>query len=242
MKIEDKALSLLRGLIFWSRWLQAPLYLGLIFALGVYVYHFSYATAHLFQTVPGQQQCIDVPGKAEMTSKLIEENKALKQHIMFLSNTKGAGAPPLKLNQLSLKKNNCPRPDQQVKITAETSVMLIVLDLIDIVMIANLLIMVIIGGYETFVSRLHLKKHPDRPEWLSQVNASVLKVKLAMALIGISSIHLLRTFILVPHYPNETIFWHVVIHISFLLSAIAMAYTDKIMHPTPSPSPQSNSV
>ncbi len=73
--------------------------------------------------------------------------------------------------------------------------MLMVLGLIDVVMISNLLVMVIVGGYETFVSRLRLQGHPDQPEWLSHVNASVLKIKLAMAIIGISSIHLLRTFI-----------------------------------------------
>ena len=73
--------------------------------------------------------------------------------------------------------------------------MLVVLGLIDVVMISNLLVMVIVGGYETFVSRLRLQGHPDQPEWLDHVNASVLKIKLAMAIIGISSIHLLRTFI-----------------------------------------------
>ena len=78
---------------------------------------------------------------------------------------------------------------------SEQAIMLIVLGLIDVVMISNLLIMVIVGGYETFVSRLRLEGHPDQPEWLSHVNASVLKVKLAMAIIGISSIHLLKSFI-----------------------------------------------
>ena len=91
--------------------------------------------------------------------------------------------------------------------------------------------MVTIGGYETFVSRLQLKDHPDKPEWLSQVNASALKIKLAMALIGISSIHLLRTFILAPYMENETIMWHVIIHMAFLLSAVTMAATDRLMHP-----------
>ena len=64
--------------------------------------------------------------------------------------------------------------------------MLVVLGLIDVVMISNLLVMVIVGGYETFVSRLQLERHPDKPEWLSHVNSGVLKVKLAMAIIGIS--------------------------------------------------------
>ncbi len=152
--------------IFWSRWLQAPLYLGLIIAQGVYVYQFMHELAILVT----------------------------------------------KAGTLS-----------------ENEVMLIVLGLIDVVMIANLLIMVIIGGYETFVSRLDLEGHPDQPEWLSHVNAGVLKVKLAVALISISSIHLLRTFINAPQTEDRVIIAQIAIHVSFLLSAIAIAYTDKLM-------------
>ena len=109
-----------------------------------------------------------------------------------------------------------------------TDIMLLVLGLIDVVMIANLLIMVIIGGYETFVSRLNLAGHPDEPEWLSHVNAGVLKVKLALALIGISSIHLLKSFINAQQMTQHAIMWQVVIHLAFVISAIAMAYTDRI--------------
>ena len=111
----------------------------------------------------------------------------------------------------------------------ETTIMLVVLGLIDVVMISNLLIMVIVGGYETFVSRLHLSGHPDQPEWLSHVNASVLKVKLAMSIIGISSIHLLKTFINAGNYTEQVLLWQTVIHVVFLLSAVAVAYTDKLM-------------
>ncbi|HEX7955024.1 MAG TPA: TIGR00645 family protein, partial [Burkholderiales bacterium] len=111
---------------------------------------------------------------------------------------------------------------------SETDIMLLVLGLIDVVMIANLLIMVIVGGYETFVSKLNLQDHPDEPEWLSHVNAGVLKVKLAMALIGISSIHLLKTFINAPHMNEQTIQWQVLIHLTFVVSALLMAYTDRI--------------
>jgi uncharacterized protein (TIGR00645 family) len=155
--------------IFWSRWLQAPLYLGLIVAQGVYVYQFMIELAHLV--------------------------------------TK-AGA------------------------LTDSEVMLIVLGLIDVVMIANLLVMVIIGGYETFVSRLDLEGHPDQPEWLSHVNAGVLKVKLAVALISISSIHLLRTFINAENVSDRVIVAQVGIHLAFLVSAIAIAYTDRIMMQT----------
>ena len=118
----------------------------------------------------------------------------------------------------------------------ETIIMLVVLALIDVVMISNLLIMVIVGGYETFVSRMNLDDHPDQPEWLSHVNASVLKVKLATAIIGISSIHLLKTFINADNYTEKVLMWQTIIHITFLLSAIAIAYTDKLMaHPPAKP-------
>jgi uncharacterized protein (TIGR00645 family) len=116
--------------------------------------------------------------------------------------------------------------------------MLVVLGLIDVVMISNLLVMVIVGGYETFVSRLELEKHPDQPEWLSHVNASVLKIKLAMAIIGISSIHLLRTFIYagslgkegVP-YTETGVMWQTIIHGLFILSAMGIAYVERLSQP-----------
>ena len=111
----------------------------------------------------------------------------------------------------------------------ETVIMLVVLALIDVVMISNLLIMVIVGGYETFVSRLDLGGHPDQPEWLSSVNASVLKVKLATAIIGISSIHLLKTFISAEFYTEKVLLWQTVIHLAFLLSAMAIAMCDRIL-------------
>ena len=164
-----KTVKSLESFIFWSRWLQAPLYLGLIAAQGVYVYQFMH----------------------ELT--------------ILVSKAGSLG---------------------------ETDIMLIVLGLIDVVMIANLLVMVIIGGYETFVSRLDLEGNPDQPEWLSHVNAGVLKVKLATALIGISSIHLLKTFINAGQLPDRVIFWQVSIHIAFLVSAITIAWTDKLMTST----------
>ncbi|MDG6239658.1 TIGR00645 family protein [Glaesserella parasuis] len=112
----------------------------------------------------------------------------------------------------------------------ENTIMLAVLNLIDVVMIANLLIMVIVGGYETFVSRLNVDNHPDQPEWLDHVNASVLKVKLSMAIISISSIHLLQTFINAAKLSPETMMWQLLIHIGFILSAIGVAYTDKLLN------------
>lgn len=120
---------------------------------------------------------------------------------------------------------------QQVAVNdiTETQLMLIVLGLIDVVMISNLLLMVIVGGWETFVSRLALENHPDQPEWLSHVNAGVLKVKLATAIIGISSIHLLKTFINASQYDTKQLLWQTVIHLTFVLSAVAIAFTERLM-------------
>jgi len=158
------------GVIFWSRWLQAPLYLGLIVAQGFYVYVF------------------------------------IKELIHLIANATA-------LN--------------------ETQVMMIVLGLIDVVMIANLLIMVIVGGYETFVSRMNLKEHPDEPEWLDHVNAGTMKTKFAIALVGISSIHLLKTFIEPGTLDNFAIMWQVLIHLTFVVSALLLAYTNNLMMKDP---------
>ncbi|WP_447901517.1 TIGR00645 family protein [Stenotrophomonas sepilia] len=192
MSANRPPLSPLSTLIFASRWLQLPLYLGLIVAQCVYVFLFGKELWHL------------------------------------ISHSVSMG---------------------------EQQIMLIVLGLIDVVMISNLLVMVIVGGYETFVSRLRLEGHPDQPEWLSHVNASVLKVKLAMAIIGISSIHLLKTFIAsgalggIPlctpeqmsvaaanigvarcsMLTQEGVLWQTIIHCVFILSAIGIAWTDKLM-------------
>ena len=179
----------LSQLIFASRWLQLPLYLGLIAAQGIYVYHFWVELIHLIEGAFGNQNALN----ALVTSMGYK-----------------TGSEVTALN--------------------ETIIMLVVLALIDVVMISNLLIMVIVGGYETFVSRMGLESHPDQPEWLSHVNASVLKVKLATAIIGISSIHLLKTFINAANYDEKVLMWQTIIHITFLLSALAIALTDKISH------------
>jgi uncharacterized protein (TIGR00645 family) len=178
----------LPSLIFASRWLQMPLYLGLIVAQAVYVFHFGVELYHLVGAAFGSQADIDV---------------------LVKSSGYVSDAPITGLN--------------------ETVIMLVVLALIDVVMISNLLIMVIVGGYETFVSRMNLEAHPDQPEWLSHVNASVLKVKLATAIIGISSIHLLKTFINAANYSEKVLMFQTIIHITFLLSAMAIAFTDRLM-------------
>ena len=178
----------LPSMIFASRWLQLPLYLGLIAAQAVYVFHFWVELVHLLEAAFGNQTAL----------------QALITSIGYKTD-----APITALN--------------------ETVIMLVVLGLIDVVMISNLLIMVIVGGYETFVSRLNLEGHPDQPEWLSHVNASVLKVKLGTAIIGISSIHLLKTFINAANYDEKVLMWQTLIHMAFLLSAIAIAYADRLM-------------
>ncbi|GAB3777012.1 TIGR00645 family protein [Ramlibacter monticola] len=182
----------LPNLIFASRWLQLPLYLGLIAAQAVYVVHFLLELWHLVEAAAGSQS-------------------ALQQLISSIGY----------------------KPTSQLTALNETIIMLVVLALIDVVMISNLLIMVIVGGYETFVSRMNLEGHPDQPEWLSHVNASVLKVKLATAIIGISSIHLLKTFINADNYSEKVLVAQTVIHITFLLSAMAIAATDRLMAPAP---------
>ena len=169
-----RARGYLGAVMFASRWLQAPLYLGLIVAQMLYVVTFMRELWHL------------------------------ATHIVTLS---------------------------------EAEMMLMVLGLVDVVMVANLIIMVTIGGYETFVSRLSVDGHPDQPEWLSQVNANILKVKLAMAIIGISSVHLLKSFVEARTYftdpslgghGGDILLWQTVIHIAFILSAMALAWIDKL--------------
>ena len=174
----ERPIAPLGHFIFFSRWLQAPLYLGLIAAQVIYVWQFLKELYNLF-------------GYA------------------FLH-----AAPP----------------DGMDGFSHEVVTMLMVLGLVDVVMISNLLIMVIVGGYETFVSRIRLDDHPDQPEWLSHVNANVLKTKLAMSIIGISSIHLLRTFIesAYDRVTSETMLWQTVIHLAFVFSAIALALIDRM--------------
>lgn len=165
MIIMNKLTKNLPRFIFWSRWLQAPLYVGLIVTLAIYVYEFAEALIHLV----------------------------------------------LHLNTFD-----------------DNQFMLRVLDLIDVVMIANLLIMVIVGGYETFVSHLRLHDHPDHPEWLDEVNAGTMKIKLALALIGISSIHLLKTFLDPGKLTNFGVMWQVVIHLTLVASAVMIAVSNKL--------------
>lgn len=160
-------------IIFASRWIQAPIYGGLIVGAVLYTYKFLVELIHLCATVGS---------------------------------------------------------------VTEEVVMLGILTLVDITMVLNLLIMVIIGGYATFVSRIHLDKHEDRPDWLEKINAGTLKVKLAGALVGISGIHLLKSFVDISKKDPDQVKWQVIIHIVFLFSTLALAYTEKVLHASESSS------
>lgn len=163
MQSIDQALP---KFIFWSRWFQAPLYIGLVLVLILYVYQFAVSLIHLI----------------------------------------------LNVNTIH-----------------ESELMLRALDLIDVVLIANLIIMVVIGGYETFVSKLNVRTHPDHPEWLDEVNAGSMKIKLSLALVSISSIHLLRTFIDPSQQQNFAVMWQVIIHLTLVVSGLAVALTNRLI-------------
>ena len=160
---------ILEHLIFASRWVQAPIYFGLIIGSLLYTYKFIVELVHL---------CM---------------------HVADLS---------------------------------EEVVMLGILTLIDISMVINLIVVVVIGGYSTFVSKLDFGQHEDKPEWLEEINAGTLKVKLAISLVGVSSIHLLKTFINIQNSTREQVLLQVLIHFVFLLSSLFLAYTDKVLHDT----------
>ena len=165
--MSNKLESAFEKIIFASRWLQAPLYGGLIVGGALYAYKYIVELIHLCVTI----------------------------------------------NELT-----------------ETALMLGILTLVDITMVANLLIMVIIGGYSTFVSRLDIDKHEDKPEWLQKIDAGTLKVKLAGSLVGVSGIHLLITFINIKSYESEHVMWQVIIHVVFLLSSVMLAWSERILH------------
>ena len=165
--MSNKVETVFEKIIFASRWLQAPLYAGLIVGGVLYAYKFLIELIHLCATI----------------------------------------------NEIT-----------------ETALMLGVLTLVDITMVANLIIMVIIGGYSTFVSRMDIDKHVDKPEWLQKIDAGTLKIKLAGSLVGVSGIHLLQTFINIKNHESEHIMWQVIIHIVFLLSSIMLAYSEKLLH------------
>ncbi len=154
--------AVLEKFIFFSRWFQAPIYVGLVIALIVYTIHFLKKLAHF----------------------------------IYQSFSEGLSG---------------------------SDIMLTILNMVDSVLIANLLIIVIIGGWDTFVSRLDLEKEKDNPDWLSHVSTWVLKTKLATAMVSITGVHLLTSFIEVEKVGDRALIWQTVIHIVLLISAIAVA-------------------
>ena len=164
MKAIERAIE---NFMFFSRWLQLPVYLGLIIATLLYSFKFMMQLWHVISEF------------ATMT---------------------------------------------------ENTIMLSVLGLIDISMVINLLVIVFIGGYSTFVSKINFDNHEDKPDWLSKINASSLKIKLIISLVSISGVHLLQTFIDIHNVPLQDALLQIGIHMVFIISALLLTITDKIMH------------
>lgn len=164
---RKKLEQLIEGFIFSSRWIQAPIYAGLIVGAVLYTYKFLVELIHM-----------------------VAEVNSMPEEVLMLG----------------------------------------ILTLVDISMVLNLLIMVIVGGYATFVSRIHLNDHEDRPDWLEKIDAGTLKVKLAGALVGISGIHLLKSFINIANKDFDQVKWQIVIHVVFLFSTLMLAYTERVLH------------
>lgn len=162
-KIEKQ----IETIIFFSRWIQLPVYLGLIVASLLYVFKFLIQLWHMIE------------GFTTMSENMI---------------------------------------------------MLAVLGLVDISMVINLLVVVFIGGYWTFVSKIEFENHVDKPDWLSKINASTLKIKLIVSLVSISGVHLLKTFVDIHNTKTQDAILQIAIHMVFIISALLLAYTDKIMH------------
>ncbi|WP_186643886.1 TIGR00645 family protein [Fluviispira vulneris] len=156
----------LEYIIFASRWLQAPMYFGLIVVQVIYTYKFILELIHIVSTAD---------------------------------------------------------------VSSELQILLGILSLVDVTMVANLVAMVIIGGYATFVSKLNLDHHDDKPDWLDHIDPGAIKVKLASSLIGISSIHLLRSFIDIDKMEADKIMWQIIIHMTFIASTVFLSLTEYIM-------------
>jgi uncharacterized protein (TIGR00645 family) len=159
-------------LLFASRWIQAPMFLGLTVASALYCYKFLAELVHL----------------------------------------------TTEIGHLS-----------------EEALLLGVLGLVDVTMVSNLIFMVVLGGYSLFVSRIDIDTHPDRPEWLDKTNSATLKIKLASSLVGVSGIHLLKSFINIEQMDSEHVKWQVLIHLTFLLSTVLLAWGERILHPPHAP-------
>jgi uncharacterized protein (TIGR00645 family) len=111
---------------------------------------------------------------------------------------------------------------------SESDLVLVLLAMVDMVLVGSLIIMVMFSGYENFVSRLDVEEGTEKLGWLGKLDANSLKLKVASSIVAISSIHLLRAFMNAPQIKNETLFWYVVIHLTFVVSAVMMGVLDRI--------------
>lgn len=156
----------IEGLIFGSRWLMAPVYLGLIVALGILIVTFF---RELYLQVP---------------------------HVLAMD---------------------------------ETDVILLVLTLVDLSLAGNLVLIILFSGYENFVSKIDAAHNdPDRPEWMGTLDFSGLKIKLIASIVAISGIHLLKIFMNIEKYDQQDLMWYVIIHLTFVASAVLMGVLDRL--------------
>ncbi len=163
----------LQSIVLWSRFIQIPLYLGMILALALFPVQFY------------------------------PELKKLFYHVSESFN--------------------------HITVSSESRFILEVLNLIDLLLVANLMVMVIISGYESFIEPILVGNDGQKPGWLGNVDPGTIKIKVATSIVGISSIHLLASFLDMKSLTTEKLMWQVVIHITFVISALLMAFIDKIV-------------
>jgi uncharacterized protein (TIGR00645 family) len=170
--------KIVERLFFASRWLLAPIYLGLSVALVVLGIQFFYELFHSFEMVLGLAP-VEVVDGVEIMAK-------------------------------------------------EADIVLTLLALVDLAMVAGLIVMVMFSGYENFVSKLDVGAGTEKLDWLGKLDAGTLKLKVAASIVAISSIHLLRKFMEVDDTDSEHLLWYVVIHMTFVASAVLMGVLDRI--------------
>jgi len=207
----------LEATIFASRWLQVPLYLGLIVALVLYCIIFYVELSHLCMRVAG------FPAHGTESG--------------FETGADPEKPEPTKSEHAEKSESPLHKPAPHSPITEE-ELMLAVLTMVDVTMVANLIVMVVIGGYATFVSRLDFGDDDDRPDWLDHINAASLKIKLSASLVSISGIHLLKAFINIDKMKMDHVMWMVIIHMVFLGSALILSISERVLNgPTHHPAP-----
>jgi uncharacterized protein (TIGR00645 family) len=217
----------LEATIFASRWLQAPLYVGLIVALVLYCIMFYVELSHLCKRVAGYPAHDDAGFETGADAEKPQESEAEKEAEKDAEKSAKPGAKP-----------------KRIKISEE-ELMLAVLSMVDVTMVANLIVMVVVGGYATFVSKLDFGDDTDRPDWLDHINAASLKIKLSASLVSISGIHLLKAFINIDQMEQNHVMWMVIIHLVFLGSALVLSISERVLngpahHPPKEPAAHGN--